>query len=371
MPRSRVTAMLHHMAAGELLAMVDGAQLERIRKEDPRPELRAYTIAHEGEVQGNMLGVGNIVIRYLRDVIVKIGEKLRIGTWIYHGHSQDFDRKAIGEVVGKAAQHIDGVLTQVAAVWIYPDFRDATLDVASIEALVEFRDGVDGKATAIDVEEITGIALADSTQETPGFPGATLLATVQAFVQGKDSAMTLEEIKQALKDGGYSPSDVFERDALTADTAVQAALTESVEAATKTEREAKRAIQERLGGKLDKQREELDALKKESVLSKTSSVLDGIAKERELTDEQRKFVERRLNTFETDAEDEGALKGALNRHLDAELKEFKEYRELMGIKDDASNSDDSKGTPPDDSNGKAGGDSNDLSVPENNDFIPA
>ena len=52
--------------------------------------------------------------------------------------------------------------------------------MASVEADINIHD-VSGDVRAVDVDEVTGIALGNSAVDKPGFPGATLLGELQAM----------------------------------------------------------------------------------------------------------------------------------------------------------------------------------------------
>jgi hypothetical protein len=78
--------------------------------------------------------------------------------------------------------------------YIRPEYRTLPLDVASIEAQVDMEQNARGEIDIIDVGDVTAIALGNSKVEAPGFPGATLLGNLQAFVEKRnesDGAATL------------------------------------------------------------------------------------------------------------------------------------------------------------------------------------
>ena len=122
-------------------------------------------------------------------------------------------------------------LSSIAIAYIYPDYRDIPLDVASIEADIHLPEKIGPvvKISDVDVEEITGIALGNSAIVKPGFAGATLLASLQEFADNADrekrskgggETMTLDEIKTAIKEGRYRLSDVFGDDEISKDPSV-------------------------------------------------------------------------------------------------------------------------------------------------------
>lgn len=366
-----LSAQLHHMASSDLLAMVPPDTLARIRQSDPNPEIRAYVIAHEGEAEGNMVGIGRRVMQYFRDAIVRLHDQLRLGTAIFHRHGSTNDhagREAIGELVGKSLKTIGGKLHDVAAVYINPKHREQPLDIASIEADVTFTETDDpGKCQAVDIGDITGIALSSSAVERPGFAGATLLATIQAFVGGEQKTMTLEEIKAAVAELKAKPSDLFDVEVLTKDPVIVDKVDKSFRAGRSEGKKELREDLDEANKKLETLQKERDSAKVEAVRSRSSSVFDALATERKLTPEQKAFIQKRFDGFKTEAADEDGLKADLQKHLDGELKEFDDFATLLGVKKDDVNGD--PGTPPADGKTPAGT-ADDLIDPAVNDFIP-
>jgi hypothetical protein len=181
----RIHVQITCMAASEIAGMIPESTIAEIKKTDPTPLFRACTIAHEGEAEGRIVGAGNIVKRWYRDVIGKLYDKIKMGLALFHGHGATNDhsgRLSIGRVVGKALKQINGRMSTVVACYIEPAFRRHNFDIASIEASVEM-DVDDGQIVVVDVGDVTGVALASSQAETPGFTGATLLGQLQAFAE--------------------------------------------------------------------------------------------------------------------------------------------------------------------------------------------
>ena len=361
-----LTARMQHMAASDILAMVPADTLARIKATDATPEIRAYAIAHEGEAEGNMVGLGKRVMQYFRDAILRLHDQLRLGTPIFKGHGADNShagREPIGELVGKALRNIGGTLHDIAAIYVAPQFQGLTLDIASIEAEVQFTEGDGGMCRAVDIGEITGIALGCSKTQRPGFSGATLLAAVQAFAGRENAAMTKEEVLQAIAELKLKPGDVFGIDALTADPGVH----DKIE---KTGREAARRVKEEEADKLREQNEalskKLQNAERAAVVSRAGSVIETLAASRKLTEQQLAFAKRNAASWKPEADTEEALTVAANKFLDGQLTEFAEVAKLLGAEPKAA---DDKGAPSGD--GLPVPDGKDLADPANNPLIPA
>lgn len=369
---------VHHLAESDMLSLVPSDTMARIKVSDEHPEFRAYAIAHEGAAEGNMVGVGRRVMKYFRDAIMRLHEKLTIGTPIFHRHNADNahdGRNTIGEICGKTLREIGGKLYDIAVTYIKPEFRQLPLDIASIEADIEFTDDGDGKnCTAVDIGNITGLALSNSAVESPGFPGATLLAAVQAFVdKGKDQHngesidMELEELKEAIKKGKFKPSEVFAEDDLKKDPYVS-------DIVSRTGREAARRVRDEEVTEVKEQLKvitgERDTLSSQLMQVRSKSVLETLSQERKLDDKQKKFLDRKSETFKTDSKDDAGLKIDLNKFIDGALEEYRGIAELFGVKiDKQPEKENDPGTPASDMGGLQSDDSN-LTDPKNNPLIP-
>ncbi len=175
-------AKLQQMASSEILSIIPKDVYDTIKQADPHPLFRAYVIGHEGEATGTEVGVGKRVLNYFSSAINKIWETLKYGTKIFHGHNIDSShegRQSIGEVVGKAIKTIQNKVNAIAITYIYPDYRDLPLDIASVE--VDVRINPDDNVHDIDVGDVTGIVLGNSAIDKPGFADATLLSQIQAM----------------------------------------------------------------------------------------------------------------------------------------------------------------------------------------------
>jgi len=181
----RIRATLLHMAESEIKKIIPHDIYTEINQSDPHPLFRAYVVGHEGEATATWPGVGKLVKNWFSSAINKIVEKLQYGTKIFHNHAETNEhegRTPIGELVGKVIKTIKDKANAIAITYIYPEYRNLPLDVASIETTVDIdldNSGVYG----VDVQEVTGIALGNSGVDQPGFPGATLLSELQAMAK--------------------------------------------------------------------------------------------------------------------------------------------------------------------------------------------
>ncbi len=291
----------------ELEEMVDSATLRNLKAREEHPEIRLYSIGHEGEANLHLPGIGKKTFTWIQAMVQKVKEALDIGTPVFDRHDPDTNshegRTQIGEVVGKAVKKIGDRLNTLAAIYIYPNFKSRPLDVASFEADIEF--GHDEHvAWPTSINSVSGIALSNSGIDSPGFPGATLLGAVQAYVQAfagefGDNKMNQSDVKAAILELKLSPSDLFTVEDVTADKKVR---TNLQEAATRLGKERDTG-RERIA-ELENQNAEKDKkLLQHDVQSKSASVFDSIIAdpERKLDDKAKIFVRRGLKDFESTA----------------------------------------------------------------------
>jgi|GEM_PF-5239442 len=181
----RIRATLLFMAESEIKAMIPPYYFADIKRRDPKPLFKAYVVGQEGQAEASWVGVGKVVKNWFKDAIGKLVRKIYAGLKLFHNHEEtnepDETRTEIGEVAGSRAKMIDGKFSAVIAAYIYPEYKDLPLDIASIEADIIVNNDVSDDIHAVDVDEVTGIALGNSAVNKPGFPGATLLGELQAF----------------------------------------------------------------------------------------------------------------------------------------------------------------------------------------------
>ena len=175
-------AKLQSMASSEIMNIVPNDIYEEIKRKDPHPLFQAYVVGHEGEATGKMVGGGKRILNWFSSAINKLWEKLKYGTKVFHGHNVDSShegRQSIGEIVGKSIKTIQNRVNAIAITYIYPEYRDLPLNVASIEADVNINP--EHSVHDVDVGDITGLALGNSAVDKPGFADATLLSQIQAM----------------------------------------------------------------------------------------------------------------------------------------------------------------------------------------------
>ena len=383
MNKISIKAELQNLAKKEILEMVPIDTITRIKKTDSSPLFKVFVVGHTGIANAQELSFGSKVVKayhYVKNMIFKLGEKLQFGTPAFKGHGDSNDhtgREQIGEIVGKSVKMIGDKLSALAVTYIYPQFRKLDLDVASIESEVEYIPKGVSSGDVIDIHNITGVALGSSKVNTPAFPGATLLGTLQAFSKdaqfnrkNTEEKMDKQEIIDAIKEAGLKVTDVFTPEEITA--------SEPAKKARQTEFEHAKRVEKSLGEErekvitLTKEKDEaqgkIKTLSEQVSRAQVGTLFTKSNETRKFNDKQKAFIERRLPGFKSDKSGD-ELQLEFDKYLDNEIKEFGEYAKVMGIKvdDPAATDDKDKGAGNDDGKDGAG---KDLTDPKNNDMIP-
>jgi hypothetical protein len=341
------------MAVEEVLSLIPASEYQRIKDRDASPMFKAYVIGHEGESRGKAIGMGTVVARWMRSAIENLYKKLHAGLQVFHNHAltnEHEGRIPIGEVVSKALRTIGDKLATIAIVYIKPEFRNLPLDIASIEADVRFKEDRARAVYDADVDEITGIALGNSSMNSPGFEGATLLAQVQAFAKkskhtthfagGNTMDFTIEDVKTFIKAEHLKPSDLFGVESLSDDSSVKGLIDGATKKAVageyahrKREEETFDAKKKELETENKTLKDEVSASKLEVSKTKIPGLFQKAVTDRKLSDVQKKFIEKRLEkNFIPKAVE--TLEADFNKHVDTELDEFKAQAEVFGVKID-------------------------------------
>lgn len=316
-------------------SLIDPAWLNAIKARDPEPEVRVYSIGHEGKSNLHLPGIGTKTFTWIQAAVQWIADKLNLGTAVFDRHDPTTNshegRVQIGEVVGKAVRHVGDRLNTLAAVYIYPQFKTRPLDVASIEAEIEYsHDGFQAWPTAI--RNVSGIALGNSGIDNPGFPGATLLGAVQAYVQAfagdiGSTTMNLSDVQAAVKELGLKPSQVFAVADIMSDATVAEESRKSYQDTLNANARLKQERDEARNSLNKAENDKAEAEKKFNQMqlrSKSSSLIDPILADpnRKLDDKAKVFIKRNLGNFTTTAADEDGLKTELGKFVDNMAAEY-------------------------------------------------
>jgi hypothetical protein len=176
--------LIQALNQNEILGLIPADTLAKIKETNPHPYFQAFSIAHEGSARPKVLGeTEQKPVVWSRRAIQSIKNIVTKGVKFFKRHNKDNStegRKDYGEVVADTQKEIDGKLHHIV-VGYFPD-KEAVkdCDVCSQEAnwgLLETAKNF----VADTITKLTGIALANSSEELPAFPGAKRLGSVQAL----------------------------------------------------------------------------------------------------------------------------------------------------------------------------------------------
>jgi len=380
----RIRATLIEMASSEIMSIVDPRMYSVIKKSDPKPHFKAFVVGHEGESSGKVSLDGfnfvSVVKRWYRSAIEMMHEKIRLGIALFRGHvyesNEERGRSKIGMVVGKKLQEIKGILSEIIIAYIYPEFRDQELDVASIEADIILND--DGGVYSAEVEDIHGIALGNSKTEKPGFAGASLLGVVQEFTDNKSSQLktkrsmemgieSIGDLREIIKTNGWKPGDIFSLTDLTDDPSVKGVIKSEVKEAVAGEWSHRARTDDKFKLESEKWKEEkveleseIKTLKGEASKVKLTDLWIEEKKSRKLDEKEVAFIEKKIPDFTP--EDPEMIEKEFSKFLDKKVDEFNDLAEVFGQK--------KKDPDPGDGDGDGGSGGSDEDPLKDNIFIP-
>ena len=328
-----IRASVREMAADQVVGHIGRDRYETIKAGDPHPFFFGSSVAQTGISTGSIEGKGAAVKHWPPAAVAKLAQRMNESpapVFLGHGGS---DRPRYGTVVSGIAEngealavgYIEGSTGSNKAV--ADRVRAGELDTNSIEADLVLQVNEDGSLVVEDVEAVTGLALGDSRFNKPGFAGARVLVAVQEFEDdekdknhNQEEPVKLSEITAAIREGGFRPDQVFDKDSLLAADPVKSALEAERKTATEaqakitaltTERDAAKKTSDELSGKLA------------GYESKT--VIGERIKAAKLTEKTAQYVEKQLADFVPQGASEEERQQAVDAAVKKQADTFKEF----------------------------------------------
>jgi hypothetical protein len=206
----------------EILNNISPNDLSKIKSDNAHPYFRAYSIAHEGISVPKIIGEGYKKIAWPRRAIQSLKNITVKGIKFFKGHNEDNttdNREYFGEVIGNFEKEIDGKIHHIV-IGYFPDKSSVVNDdIVSMEADWSFVKNA-GKWIADKIDSITGIALGDSSVDTPAFSGAKMLGAVQALEGEKEKKImeiTFQDVQKFVQDHNVWPWQLFSIEQVKAD----------------------------------------------------------------------------------------------------------------------------------------------------------
>lgn len=329
--------LIQNMSQEDLLANIDPSDFAEIKRKGGR--LEAFCVAHPGESKTHLVGIGNIVLNWGKNLMQNIKDKFKKKMPVFFDHNADNshdNRDVIGEVVNT---FIDAKNRVIALVHRFKEHLNKKADIASFEA--PFIPGIE-LASGHNVQpqemgRITGLAIADRENGPPAFEGAERLVSMQCL-QKRSKTMDLNEIIAYINDATnkVDPLDIFSIDKIMDLQPVQDALSskkgnEHQQAQIlrlRTQMNDMKTENETANGSLSNELKEAKIKIAKHESSKTFDELVGGRKK--LTDQQIKFINLKKENFSPDIENGKSIEDQINGHLDKLVEESNQYQAVFG-----------------------------------------
>jgi len=323
-----IEALELSLSPEELKAHVSAEKLEALKG---KGILQAYTLAHEGESRPRVIGQGTQMLKWPRAVIRTLSDKIKIGIKFFVGHGTDnsnIDRESVGEVLSSFTKEIRGRLSNIIIGWFPNKEKVQAMDTCSMEADVH----TDEEFIVGDINEVTGIALGNSQQDHPAFPGALRLSMVQCFIESKSKPgegvnampeekveVTFQMVEEGIRKLNIFPWQVFDLEKFKADKVLGKIFTENATLKADNERLSKenKEVTEK----------SVEAVRKSEVVE-AQEKLDTILKEG-FTDKQKQFIKADFKPGDIKDLSEQGLKN----YVEEGKKKFAEQAKLFGVEE--------------------------------------
>ena len=321
-----------YIQASELLLEADEVRSripsEKLSALEGRGVIRAYRLAHEGTSQPKVLTEGSKVLRWVKAVVHRLTQKIQAGTKFFVGHGDGTNshegRRTVGEVLASFVKDIGGKVSSVV-IGHFPDESSIKdMDVCSMEADVE----IDGDVVS-DVNSLTGIALGNSRTDSPAFPGATMLSTLQCFDQNKpgegenmadEKKITFDDVKRSVREMNIFPHQLFTIVEMKADREFGPIIEQRDKLSTENEGLTKKI------GELETSSK--DALRKGEVAEATTILDKRLADG--MTDKQKAFIKSQFDPTKLD----DLTESGVDKFVEQSIKDFAATAKLFGVAED-------------------------------------
>ena len=188
-------SIIGHICEMNPLEIIPARILEMIKQTDPHPFFAVYDVGGEGVSSGTMNNRKERKI-WSFSAIKELSKKLKdgiVGVIIGHNDLNQDVRPKYGRLVHAFTKTIKNSLHAIAVAHItdpsvIEQVKNKELDVCSIEGdVILARENPQSNWFVKSVERIQNLALGSSSETSPGFVGAGILATIQELTENKES----------------------------------------------------------------------------------------------------------------------------------------------------------------------------------------
>lgn len=348
------SASVRELASDRIATKLSHDLVEVIRAIDPRPFFAEMIIGDDGMSHGIAIMDGikkNVNKIWSREMIQKLADKIP-GVKIFIGHDDrdDNTRPDVGRTI-KGFHEAKGGNLEARVIGYIKDeetknqIKSGELDCCSIEAdLILATDGAPDSFIVKAIEKVTGLALADSTKEKPGFGGASIVTAVQMMTgdpTNKEEPMELTKaaVEKFLADTGAKPSDYFGGKSLSGDDTVKGLIKATMDEKSADNKSAdlKKEIEEKDATIAKLEAANLQSKIKDEAGPKIKEVLKG----RKLSEAQAATLEKR--TLTKLSSDESLDVAKLDEIINAAIEEGIQFLKDAGALAEDEGGDDKSG----------------------------
>ena len=288
-------------------------------------------------------------------MIRRLSETIKTGSKFFIGH-QDTNshdgRTEVGTVLSSFLKEINGKMSSVIVGHFPNEDQVRDMDACSMEADIS----VDTENNVVeDINEVTGIALANSDVNSPAFPGALRLSAIQCFENTKNrrkedkeiimaqETITFKDVESFVRDHNVWPHQLYTEQDLRSDRNFGVLFDDNSK--MKTENES-------LEKELEKSKKETKKLQKDQQDSVAIDRLKDLMP-KDLTDKQKEFITKRFKPEILEDVSDDSLK----KYIEEGRNDFAETAKLFGVADDKQSGTGSKDDTGNEDKGSGDGDS--------------
>ena len=322
-----IQALELNLTSEELKAAIPKKTLESVKG---KGIFQAYTLAHEGKSQPKVLGSGDQILKWPRSVIQKLAQTIKTGIKFFVGHGDTNDhtnRESVGEIVASFVKEIGGKVSNIIIGHFPDEDKVINMDVCSMEANVY----TDEENIVGDINDVSGIALANSDSNSPAFAGAFRLNSVQCFeIQAKKPGegdknmpdpITFEQVRAAVKSMNIFPHQLFDENDMLKDNQFSKLYDNEFKLTSENERLSKENTEIK-----DKNKEALRSVDVKNAQSQIKEFL-----KEGFTEKQSKFITDR---FKPESMDDLTETG-INKFIEGAKKDFADTAKFFGVAEKA------------------------------------
>jgi hypothetical protein len=224
----------------------------------------------------------------------------------------------VGEIVASYTDEVGGRLSNVVIGHFPNETAVKNMDVCSIEAEIDTYEN----NVVSDVNDISGVALGNSSKDHPAFPGAKRLAAVQCFDSGEEDKevaekLTFQQVKEAVREMNIHPRQLFTIDDIKDDREFGKEFDQISTLSAENERLTKENA--------DIKKESQDSITKAQRATATTRLDERLVEG--YTDKQKSFIKNRFDPEKMEDVTDEALDG----FIETAKKDFAETAKLFGV----------------------------------------